>query len=96
MKPTTLLAVAFSFLAGLGLGLSGPLAKAADGLWRVMGSAPAGLQHADRITASFDTQRGAFQPADFRWPLQEATKTSVVCRPKADLAHQPIQGVHHL
>ncbi len=97
MKPTTLLLVAFSFLAGLAVGLSGPLAKAGDGLLRVMSADTQAAPRVDRITASFETQRGTFQPADFRWPLQRATKSNVLCAPKdADPVHQLITGVQHL
>jgi hypothetical protein len=96
MKSTTVLMVAFSFVAGLGLGLSGPLAKAGEGLIKVIAGERTAVPHADRITASFETQRGGFQPADFRWPMQQATASNVVCAPKDDAAHKPFEGVQHL
>ncbi len=96
MKSTTVLMVAFSFVAGLGLGLSGPLAKAGEGLIKMLSAERSPVAHADRITASFETQRGAFQPADFRWPLQQPAKSNVVCAPKDDAASNPFAGVQHL
>jgi len=96
MKSTTVLMVGFSFVAGLGIGMSGPLAKAGDGLFKVIFTQQTAFEHADRIAASVDTTRAAFQPADFRWPLQQATKTSVVCTPKDDTAPKPVTGIQHL
>ena len=94
MKSTTVMMVAVSFVAGLGA--SGPLSKAGEGLLKVIGSERPAVEHADRITASFELQRTGFQAADFRWPLQQSAKSNVLCAPKEDPAHQAFQGVQHL
>ncbi len=96
MKSTTVLLVAFSFVAGVGVGFSGPLAKVGEGLARVISGELPALAHVDRITVSFENQRPAFQPADFRWSVQPAAKSDVVCAPKDGAAHQVVPGIQHL
>lgn len=96
MKSTTVLMIAFSFVAGLGIGLSGSLAKAGEGLFKVMMMRQPAFTPADRITAAVVGDRAVFQPADFRWPLEQPTKTSVVCGPKDDATPKLATDIQHL
>jgi hypothetical protein len=95
MKSTTVLLVMFSFAAGLGTGLSGPLAKAGAGLANMVWHEPASSR-ADRITASFEATRAVFQPADFRWTAQQAKSSAALCAPKDDAKAADFAGVQHL
>lgn len=96
MKPTTLLIVASSFIAGIAVGGAAPITTAGAGLLQVLSSGSLPYAHADRITASFDSKHGAFQQADFRWSVQQGTTQSIVCAPKDELAKAPIKGIEHL
>ena len=96
MKTTTVLMIAFSFVAGLGVGLSGPLAKAGEGLLKVMMVRQPAFAPADRITAAASGDYAVFQPADFRWPLEKSTKTAVICGPKDSASPKLITDIQHL
>ena len=96
MKSTTVLMIAFSFVAGLGVGLSGPLAKAGEGLFKVLMERQSAFVPSDRITAAADGDRAIFQPADFRWPLGQPTKSAVVCGPKDNATPKLVTDIQHL
>ena len=92
MKPTTLALVACAFVSGLAVGLSGPVAKAGDGLLRIVLDGSTRRPQADRITASVSSQRAGFQQTNFRWSAQPgSTVSNAFCAPKDELpaAAQP-------
>ena len=96
MKPMTMLLVAGGFVAGLCLGMSGPLAKAGNGLTRIWTEAAPPASHLVHITASNDPQRDGFQAADFRWSARRQISETLICTPKEDVAHIALPGIQHL
>jgi len=96
MKPTTMLLIAGAFAAGLATGLSGPLAKAGDGLTRIMLDAAPSPSHRARITATIEAQRDGIQPVDLRWNTRAQTPQNVICAPKDETSRAPLTGIQHL
>ena len=97
MKPTTLALVACAFLSGLGLGVSGPIAKAGDGLLRIVLDNTVPLAQADRITASVPSPRSGFQQTNFRWSARSGEAISnAFCAPKDGLKTVHPVVIQHL
>ena len=97
MNPTTLALVACAFLSGLGVGLSGPAAKAGEGLLRIVMNGSLQPQQADRITVSASGPKTGFQQTNFRWSAHPGLAVSkAFCAPKDELPSvvQPI--IQHL
>ena len=97
MKPTTLALVACAFLSGLGLGLSGPAAKAGEGLMRIVMNGSARPLQADRITVSAIGLKSGFQQTNFRWSAhQGAAVSNAFCAPKDELPSVAQPAIQHL
>ena len=96
MKPPTLLIASCAFVAGLGLGLSGPVAKAGDGLLHILLDGAPHQLHADRITASAGMLRRGFQAADFQWQTRSKPLDKAFCAPKDELSNMRLPAIQHL
>lgn len=96
MKPTTMLLIAGAFAAGLATGWTGPLAKAGDGLARIMLDAAPPPAHRAKITATVETQRDAIQPVDLRWNATTPLPQNLFCAPKDEAARAPLASIQHL
>lgn len=96
MKPMTALLVALGFAAGLALGISGPFAKAGDGIALIMGETVTMATRADRITAAMEIPRDGLQAVDLRWKVRAVGSPAMICAPKDELGHTSLPDIQHL
>ena len=96
MKPITLALVAGAFLAGLALGLSGPIVKAGDGLMHIVVDGSPRHAQADRITVSGNAQQSGFQLTDYRWSAPTERLVKAFCAAKDAPARATPPGLQHL
>jgi len=97
MKPATVVFVACAFAAGVGVGMSGTLAKAGNGLSGMMSQEVVTVAgRTARITAQVQLQHDSLQPADFRWNSRADLARQTVCAPKDSVGHVALPAIQHL
>ena len=96
MKPTTLLIASCAFVAGLGIGLSGPAAKAGEGLVQLLTDSMSLPARPVLLTVSASTLHSGVEPANFRWTARGPALDQAFCAAKPDLSTLRQPNIQHL
>lgn len=96
MRPLTILLIAMGFAAGLAVGMSGPIAKAGEGLARMINADAPASGPLVRVTATSGLQHEGFQPADVRWNPRQDLNLKTICAPNGLSGPSPLPAIQHL